>query len=95
MTAPKRSILFGRKKKKATSKLPEESKVGKRLSDLTTRRVIILVLAMMFSQPFFTLNQYLTEPKSFKFGLETIRHFSDDTSSAIYKETWDVFVAEH
>ena len=28
--------------------IPEESKVGKKLSELTTKRVIILVLAMMF-----------------------------------------------
>jgi hypothetical protein len=33
-------------------KVPEESKVGKKLSDLTTRRVIILVLVMLFSQSF-------------------------------------------
>ena len=50
-------------------KVPEESKVGKWLSDLTTRRVIILVLAMMFSVPLFTLGTYITEHKSYEFGL--------------------------
>jgi predicted RNase H-like nuclease len=50
-------------------KVPDESKVGKRLSDLTTRRVIILVLAMMFSVPFFSLTTYIEEHKSYKFGL--------------------------
>lgn len=34
--------------------IPQESKVGKMLSDLTTRRVIILVLAMLISVPLFT-----------------------------------------
>ncbi len=46
-------------------KVPEESKVGKKLSDLTTRRVIILVLAMMFSQPLFTLTTYIEEHSSY------------------------------
>jgi hypothetical protein len=31
----------------------EESKVGKHLSDLTTRRVIVLVFVMLFSAPLF------------------------------------------
>jgi len=31
--------------------VPEESRVGKKLSDLTQRRVIVLVLAMLFSIP--------------------------------------------
>jgi len=32
----------------------QESKVGKQLSDLTARRVIILVLAMLISVPIFS-----------------------------------------
>jgi len=36
----------------------EESKVGKKLSDLTTKRVIVLVLTMMFSVPLFMLTTY-------------------------------------
>lgn len=38
--------------------IPKESKVGKKLSDLTTRRVIMLVLAMMFAVPIFTVSTY-------------------------------------
>ena len=38
--------------------IPKESKVGKKLTDLTTRRVIILVLAMLISQPVFQNNLY-------------------------------------
>jgi hypothetical protein len=33
--------------------LPKESMVGKKLSDLTTKRVICLVLAILFSLPIF------------------------------------------
>ena len=38
--------------------VPEESKVGRKLSDLTTKRVIVLVLAMMFATPLLTLTTY-------------------------------------
>jgi hypothetical protein len=46
-------------------KIPEESKVGKKLSDLTTRRVIILVLSMLFSVPLFMPSTYGNEYNSF------------------------------
>lgn len=38
--------------------VPEESKVGRKLSDLTTKRVIVLVLTMMFATPLLTLTTY-------------------------------------
>jgi len=76
------------KEKSDELKVPEESKVGKKLSDLTTRRVIILVLAMMFSVPFFTLTTYVEEPTSYEFGLELIRAFSDDTTTEVFNTTF-------
>lgn len=51
---------------------PEESKVGKKLSDLTTKRVIMLVLAMMFSVPLFTSSSYTDDNNSYTYGLELI-----------------------
>lgn len=45
--------------------IPKESKVGKKLTDLTTRRVIILVLAMLISQPIFQNNLYENDNTSF------------------------------
>lgn len=52
--------------------IPEdnESKVGKKLSDQTTRKVVILVLVMLFSQPAFAVSTYITEPDSYRFGLQ-------------------------
>ena len=49
-----------------------ESKVGKQLSEITTRRVIILVLAMLFSQPIFSVSTYMQEPNSYDYGLNLI-----------------------
>lgn len=38
--------------------IPEESVVGKHLSELTIRRVIMLVLGMMFGLPLFSTSLY-------------------------------------
>lgn len=47
----------------------KESKVGKKLSEFTTRRVIILVLAMLFSTPVLSVDQYLEEPINYNYPL--------------------------
>jgi hypothetical protein len=49
-----------------------ESKVGKKLSDITTRKVIILVLAMLFSSVAFKATTWMEEPDSFDYGLSLI-----------------------
>tara|TARA_B100000780_G_C20989833_1_gene395807 strand:- start:194 stop:346 length:153 start_codon:yes stop_codon:yes gene_type:complete len=49
-----------------------ESKVGKKLSDITTRKVIILVLAMLFSSVAFKSTTWMEEPDSFDYGLSLI-----------------------
>ena len=57
-------------------KIPEESKVGKKLSDLTTRRVIILVLAMLFSVPVFTVSTFISDYNGYEIGLQLIAEFT-------------------
>jgi hypothetical protein len=57
-----------------------ESKVGKKLSDITTRKVIILVLAMLFSSVAFKSNTYVEEPDSFDYGLSLIQILGVSTS---------------
>lgn len=64
--------------------MPKESKVGKKLSDLTTRRVIILVLAMMFSVPLFTLTTYKPENTSYELGLTLVDKFTTNLTSTAF-----------
>ncbi len=59
--------------------IPQESKVGKMLSDLTTRRVIILVLAMLISVPLFTDVTYQEENTSFEFGVSLLQRYKPHT----------------
>lgn len=49
--------------------IPKESKVGKKLSDLTTKRVILLVLIMMIFLPLFALTFYFEDNNSSEIGL--------------------------
>ena len=59
--------------------IPQESKVGKMLSDLTTRRVIILVLAMLISVPLFTDQTYQDDNTSFETGINLLKRYKPHT----------------
>lgn len=52
--------------------MPAESKVGKKLSELTTKRLIIVVLAMLFSVPIFDTTTFITPPTSYEYGLSML-----------------------
>lgn len=49
-----------------------ESKISRTLSEKTTKTVIILTLVMLFSNPIFTSDSYVTFDTSYKLGMETI-----------------------
>jgi len=59
-------------KKKPDLKTQEESKVGKKLSDKTTKRTIVLVFAMMFSVPLLNTYTYFDLNNSFTLGLQML-----------------------
>jgi class 3 adenylate cyclase len=71
----------------------EESKVGKKLSDLTTRRVIILVLSMMIGIILFDSSFYLSPLTSMDFGIKAfaIKNLSDPK----FNLTFNIYVNEH
>ena len=63
-----------KEKKKKNEKNPDlaESKVGQKLSDLTTQRVIIIVLCIMISIPLFDTGTYSESQTSYDVGLSLI-----------------------
>lgn len=73
----------------------EESQVGKKLSDLTTRRVIVLVTLMLLLVPLFTINTYKKEDEYFEYGLDILGNFSHDMSSSAYKTLYTSYIKEH
>lgn len=58
----------------------KESAVSKKLSEMTTRRVIMLVLSIMLTLPFFQADMYKDKlPNAAQYGVDTIyRRFRDD-----------------
>ncbi len=50
--------------------LEKETNVGKKLSDLTTKRVVIIVLLIMISIPIFSSDTYFDKYSNNEFGLE-------------------------
>jgi class 3 adenylate cyclase len=73
--------------------MDQESKVGKKLSDLTTRRTILLVLGMMFGLPLFVTHTYLDPNNSYQFGLEVLNSFVYDPQE--FESAWDYYISKH
>jgi len=72
----------------------EESQVGKKLSDLTTRRVLVLVIVMLLCVPLFTINTYKEENVYFEYGLNLVEKYSDQNSPT-YISFFTNYVKEH
>ena len=53
----------------------KETRVGKRLNDSTQRRVIMMVLAMLFSVPILSISTYYQETDSFDFSMRYLDNF--------------------
>jgi hypothetical protein len=51
------------------------------LSEFTTRKVVILVLVMLFTSPIFSVSSYLEEPNSYDYGLEMIKNVGPRSES--------------
>ena len=53
--------------------IPIESKIGRTLSERTTKTVVMLVLGMLFTMPFLQLETYVTTDTSFAMGLRLLQ----------------------
>ena len=73
------------------SQLPKESRVGKRMADLTTKRVTVLVLLVLFFIPFISYDFFHSTPIGDHFDLEYVfrladtSNYTDETLAAICK----------
>ncbi|CAG9322321.1 unnamed protein product [Blepharisma stoltei] len=76
----------------ADLKIPEESKIGKKLSELTTKRIIILVLSVMIMLPFFSTTFYNESNASYEYGLEVI---NDLIGTSGFDLAFEDYVSEH
>ena len=58
----------------------KESRVGKRLSELTTKRVVILVLSLIFCVPLFDSAYYFDVDKGYTIGIQYLAAYSTNPS---------------
>lgn len=72
--------------------VPEESKIGKNFSNLTTKRVIILVLIILFFLPLFYPSLYLNSSITYDYGLELIKALKNTSD---YNKAWTRYINEH
>lgn len=71
----------------------KETKVGKKLSDLTTQRVITLVLSIMFSIPLFSADTYVETVTSYPLGLGNIAYWKNNVT--LLEKAFDDYVSFH
>lgn len=75
--------------------LPEESKIGKTLSDVTTKTVIIMVLVVMLSVPLFSFDTYADETTSFQGGLDYICLYDSNPNGTAFESTYTSYLTRH
>ena len=75
--------------------VPQESKLGKAMSDVTTKKVIIIVLLVMLTVPIFSFDTYLSETTSYKIGLDLITLYDNDYTGSSFKKVYDNYVNFH
>jgi class 3 adenylate cyclase len=69
-----------------------ESKVGNKMSEVTMKRVIIIVMAMLFILPLFDNEFYFNFQTSWEYGLVEIRSFYDNGG---YENVTDKYIDFH
>ncbi|OMJ84319.1 hypothetical protein SteCoe_14605 [Stentor coeruleus] len=57
--------------------IPKESRVGRKLSDIITKRVIILVMVVLILIPLFDLDFFKTQKYSWDFGLQVVDDYDE------------------
>lgn len=76
------------------TELPEESQVGKRLSDQISKRTILLVLSIIVMAPFLSSSMYMDKDTSFKYGLKWLNHFIGGDPDT-FEEAWQAYITDH
>lgn len=85
----------GEKPEEEEIEIPKETNVGRKLSEQTTKRVIMLVMSIMISIPFFSIDTYHSEEHtSFELGLKTM-HFARANTPKIYDTLWRTYITQH
>lgn len=72
--------------------IPEESKIGRKLSDLTTKRVILIVMTLLIILPLFDVTFYVSPYTSWECGGKQLKEFY---GTPAFDLTREVFIDYH
>ena len=81
------------KKEKEVEKEKEtkESRVGKKLSELTTKRVIILVLTLLLCVPLFSSDYYYEIDKGFTYDITNLASlYENGANSTVLEQAFNI-----
>lgn len=70
----------------------KESRVGKKLSELTTKRVVILVLVLIFLVPLFQSSYYYDPDKAYTIGIKILANM-DTVPDSDYKTMFNKYIS--
>lgn len=74
--------------------VPAESKIGKKLSDLTTRKVIVLVLSMLIGIILLNTSFFFTNMTTMDFGIKIFDKFNTINDKK-FNMTFNIYIMEH
>jgi len=80
-------------KSKNSSEMPNESKVGRKLSELTSRRLIILVFIVIIGIIFLDVSFYFEKETSMDYGIKIFKYYNKTDPQLKY--AFDIYVKEH
>lgn len=81
------------KEKGSGSQMPNESIVGRKLSELTSRRLIILVFVVVMGVIFLDVSFYFERETSMDFGIRIFKLYNK--SDPDLKYVFDIYIKEH
>ncbi|OMJ82155.1 hypothetical protein SteCoe_17232 [Stentor coeruleus] len=74
--------------KEELQNLGQESQVGKKLSEVTMKRVILIVLIMLFLLPMFEYDFYASSQTSWEYGVDELQKFLNNDGFEIVKNQY-------
>ena len=74
--------------------MEKETNVGKKLSDMTTKRVVVIVLLIMLGIPVFSSSTYLLKYSNYEFGVDSmLLQFNRGMEvNERFNEIWDYYI---
>lgn len=77
----------------------KETKIGQKLTETTSKKIIMIVLIIMISIPIFTADTYTTSYVIHQGGVDTLHKIVNQPNFSmndpIFVETWDYIVKEY